>query len=229
MKINVHREPDWEVFTGSNCRLSPDEIHLFRINVEDQYPHIAADYSNVFSAQELDRASRFFHEKDRVSYLVRRYYRRKILSCFMSCFPQALVFSTTGNKKPAINGVEFNVSHSGSFVVIAVSSSPVGIDLEYINPLFDYTSIVASCFNPQERHFVGTESAGFFTLWTRKEAILKATAEGLTDDLTQISCLDDEVTRHGTLYQLKTIGFNKQYVLSLATMKSHADYRYWEI
>jgi 4'-phosphopantetheinyl transferase len=222
-------EPKWEAFPDFSVKLSCAPVHLFRINVADCYPKIAACYSDVLSKQELDRALRFFHKKDRMSYLVRRFYRRKILSCFASSPAQTLVFSTAGNKKPVVDGLEFNVSHSAGYVVVAVSSFPIGVDLEHVNPSFDFTSIVASCFNNEERIFVSGESARFFALWTRKEAVLKATGEGLTDHLPQIGCMGYEVCRQGNVYQLKTLGFAKQYVLSLATMAPASDVKYWEI
>jgi 4'-phosphopantetheinyl transferase len=233
-------EPKWEVFTDFRSRLSPGEIHLFRINVEEWYPKIEDYYKEILSAEELDRASRFFFPKDRNGYIARRYFLRKILSCFLSSSPQDLEYSTVGNKKPTTSGIAFNVSHSNKYAVVAVHCNPLGVDVEYLDPEFDFKSILNSGFHVEERAFlsrsitatdsgIATGSAAFYALWTRKEALLKATAEGLNDDVGQIDCLANEVSRMGNLYSLRTFQIGEHYILSLATTDVFDNFRYWQV
>ena len=84
--------------------------------------------------------------------------------------------------KPMIDGLEFNLSHSGSLVLCAVSDRPVGCDVEELR---EAPRGVA------ERHFSDSEQAylsqfseeeydkEFFRLWTMKESYVKMTGEGL--------------------------------------------------
>lgn len=225
----VIEEPKWETFTDFGTMLSARQVHLFRINVEDCYSKIAGCYSDVLSGQELDRGSRFLHMEDRERYLVGRYYLRQILSCFVSSSPRELQFSTIGNKKPVLNGVEFSVSHSNKYVVVGVNLGQLGVDLEFVNPLFDFISMLQVCFDFEERLFIGRDTFRFFTLWTRKEAILKASSEGLTDDLAGIGSLKNTVSRIGVSYNIRTFQWDEGYVLSVAMAVSYTPFSYWHV
>lgn len=70
------------------------------------------------------------------------------------------------------------MSHSGQFVAVAVTrAGRIGIDIELMKAL-DYVPLVAEVCTEDEQTFaVGT--AEFYTYWTRKEAFLKATGEGM--------------------------------------------------
>ena len=74
----------------------------------------------------------------------------------------------------------FNISHSHELISIAVSSQPVGVDVEHITATLD-TSLLAQNFCPEAdaTHVAG---AGFFAYWTSKEAVLKAHGNGLRID-----------------------------------------------
>lgn len=97
-------------------------------------------------------------------------------------------------------GWQSNVSHAGEWVVWAFGRQPVGIDVELLKAGFVYDELIPFCFGPAEQQALqqvgqpGDEAHQrlFYTLWTRKEAILKATGLGLTDQLTAISVLDGE-------------------------------------
>ena len=74
----------------------------------------------------------------------------------------------------------FNISHSHELISIAVSSQPVGVDVEYICTNVD-TSLLAQNFCP-EADAAQLADAGFFAYWTSKEAVLKAHGNGLRTD-----------------------------------------------
>lgn len=84
--------------------------------------------------------------------------------------------------KPRIEGLEFNLSHSGHLVVCAVSDKPVGCDVEEIRKA--PKGVAKRCFSDREqaylRQFFGEEyDKAFFRLWTMKESYVKMTGEGL--------------------------------------------------
>jgi 4'-phosphopantetheinyl transferase len=72
-------------------------------------------------------------------------------------------------------GLEASISHSGDLVAVALTNGrPVGVDVEIIGTR-EYESLVESVCALAERPGIGS-AADFYTYWTRKEAVLKATA-----------------------------------------------------
>ncbi len=79
---------------------------------------------------------------------------------------------------------EFSVSSSDGTAVVAVSTRPVGVDLEVERPT---VAPLPVALTPNERLRVGAlgpDQAGpaFLRLWTAKEAVLKASGRSLADD-----------------------------------------------
>ena len=88
--------------------------------------------------------------------------------------------------KPLCAGVNFSVSHSGELVAIAVGGCAVGLDVEQI-PSADRLKIAERFYHPAERAYVhdaADQPLAFCEIWTRKEAFLKMTGEGISTDLT---------------------------------------------
>jgi 4'-phosphopantetheinyl transferase len=96
--------------------------------------------------------------------------------------------------KPCLPGdpVHFNLSHSGDWVVAALASAPVGIDVERIKPnklkiarRFFTDNEFDSIMEKPEEHRLDH----FFELWTMKESYLKAVGKGLTQSLSSFSVI----------------------------------------
>ncbi|MDR2658433.1 MAG: 4'-phosphopantetheinyl transferase superfamily protein [Spirochaetaceae bacterium] len=83
--------------------------------------------------------------------------------------------------KPYIeDGPSFSVSHSGDWVVLAVCSKPVGIDIERINTSRDTDGIARRVFHPDERAQAPGDIKMFYKIWTAKESYIKMLGNGLT-------------------------------------------------
>ena len=90
----------------------------------------------------------------------------------------------------------FNLSHAGSWAVIAFGGSPVGVDVERIREDTDIRAFSARFFTPQEARYVLEDPAlsrdRFFRVWTDKESYLKYLGTGLRRDLRSFSVLSPE-------------------------------------
>lgn len=77
-------------------------------------------------------------------------------------------------------GPFFNLSHSGSKVVLLVGDQELGVDIEQITP---YSQLVAQrVFTDCELAWLNTRQSdeAFFRLWTGKESIMKASGKGFS-------------------------------------------------
>ncbi len=70
----------------------------------------------------------------------------------------------------------FNISHCEDLVAVAVSKKPVGVDIEILRDV--NLKIAGRFFSVKETRTTQT-SRDFLYVWTRKEALLKRTGEGL--------------------------------------------------
>ena len=83
--------------------------------------------------------------------------------------------------------IHFSLSHCREAVACAVSSRPVGIDVESVRPLKESLVRYTMSETEQQAIFGAENPALMFTrLWTMKEAILKQTGEGLRDHLSTV-------------------------------------------
>jgi 4'-phosphopantetheinyl transferase len=147
---------------------------------------------------EVARADRFHFEKDRRQFVIGRGLLRTILGRYLNLKPHGLRFGYAAQGKPFLMGIgdstcRFNLSHSAGVVLIAVTANrEPGIDLERIRPEFANETIAEEFFSSQEiaalrRLPAYVQPEAFFNCWTRKEAYLKARADGLSFPLSQFS------------------------------------------
>jgi 4'-phosphopantetheinyl transferase len=110
---------------------------------------------------------------------------------------RALLFATTGRAdwivvraasgKPSVvaadgrDGPSVSLSHSHGRIAVAVAwSVQIGIDVERHRPR-DFVALADQAFGPVEQREVAAEGLGaFYRIWTLREAMAKATGDGLT-------------------------------------------------
>jgi 4'-phosphopantetheinyl transferase len=176
--------------------LPDDEVHLWRVDLEA----IGADefrWQQVLSSEELTRADRFHFSRDRQRFVASRAWLRIILANYVGAAPNSLRFSYSPKEKPslvlpfAIRNVAFNVSHSGGIALMAFTRGrEIGVDVEQFRRDSDLESISRRFFSTHEQNQLAAlptaeRAAAFFRCWTRKEAYIKATGEGLSLPLDQ--------------------------------------------
>jgi len=76
--------------------------------------------------------------------------------------------------------IQFSLSHSGSLLLCAVDSSPVGVDIEIIRPRREQLLRYALTHEEyDELQTLGGDWGAFYRLWTRKEAWAKYLGDGI--------------------------------------------------
>lgn len=142
--------------------------------------------AEVLSPAELERARRFFHERDRLAFVFSHGLMRHVLAAYTGIEPAKLEFFAGEFGKPRLdNDVKFNLSHSHGRALLAVTGArEIGADIEQSNPGKDLLSIAANYFfGPEFEAIRDAGEAGrteaFFRYWTAKEAVLKGHGTGL--------------------------------------------------
>ena len=185
--------------------INTSEVHIWRINIRQNLSSLN-QFKSLLNQAELVRAGKYLQRKDHDRFIVSRGAQRIILGWYLSAPPEQLEFVLGDNKKSHLfsedgNPLHYNVSHSGDWVVLAIATSQVGTDVEFIDEAFKFQDILPDNFSKEEAAYINKENSieRFFALWTRKEAILKATGQGLGEHLQITPALDGEHPLHSTL------------------------------
>jgi 4'-phosphopantetheinyl transferase len=174
--------------------LAEDEIHVWlaRVDVPAETLVRAAELLND---AERTRAESFRFDDDRARSIIARSTLRLLLGRYLDSDPRDFRFVLGEHGKPALAGheLEFNVSHSGSRVAIAITSNtPVGVDIECDRPMRRAHAIAKRFFAPAEAAEVERDVTRFFPIWTAKEAVIKALGTGLAMDLRSFEAFNME-------------------------------------
>ena len=149
--------------------------------------HQTADrWRRVLSPAEWAKAMRYRGEADQLRSTVTRGVLRTLLSRFLDKPTDGIEFTENEFGKPATPGIEFNVSHSGDYALMAFSkSSAVGIDVEQIKDRRVIEDLARRVLTPAEHdRFTALPESDrqrtFFDIWALKESILKGIGSGLS-------------------------------------------------
>jgi 4'-phosphopantetheinyl transferase len=172
--------------------LREETIHIWGVHVPDMLDRLDALHSTLCT-EEREKAARFFRESDRQSSIAARGALRVLLCGYTGLPAGEIEFNYSGNGKPHVNDsdVEFNVSHSGEWVVLAFGRNRnIGVDVEKIKREMDVRAIASRYFAQEEIALIDNaedQHAMFFQLWARKEAYVKARGSGLFQELNRLS------------------------------------------
>jgi len=162
-------------------------IHSFRIG---ENAHLVAEAPSRLSAEELARANRFKVDSARQDFLISHHLLRQTLSGYLQTDAHSISYRYGQHGKPHLNTpdrheLNFSLSHSGDRLLIAICHDcEIGVDIEWIQERSNPLQLA--------RHFMSRGEAlqlaelkdpvaqreFFFTLWTRKEAYVKALGQG---------------------------------------------------
>lgn len=201
---------------------------IFALNIENRIPvHRFQFFFDCFPGEKQKKIERLIREKDRERALV-----SELLIRYLSCLKlglqnEDLRFDANEFGKPfLVNRPEFyyNITHSGDWVVIALSKSEVGIDIERIRKID--LDIAKKYFTDQEYLDINSRTGKekreyFFDIWTLKESYVKALGQGLTISLKSFSfrltrdAIVFDPAKPGDHYQFKTYDLDPAYKLAM--------------
>jgi 4'-phosphopantetheinyl transferase len=238
--INRHLENiSWNHPAVFDFIIHNKKVDIWRINVTSHLSLLNA-FLLIMSPEEIDRANSFYQTKDKYRYITAHGTLRNILAKYLHQSPGAIRFLEGANKKPClINQAEsnlfFNISYAGDWILLAVANLEIGVDVETINPRLDYLEITQKNFSAEEADYINADNSTerFFLLWTRKEALLKATGKGLDDYLKLIPGLDgihliqNDIISSGNNWQVSSFKIMDRYIASIAINSPANETRFW--
>jgi len=184
-------------------------VRVWTIELDDEPAMVSALLPSL-SGEERVRASRFRTTEHRVRFVVAHGALRHILASHTGVPPGRIALATTETGKPFIPGssLAFNLSHSDGLAICAVApEGELGADVECLRPIDDADALVERFFAADERRQYEAlppqeRLTTFYSIWTRKEAFLKATGAGLNREL---QSFDVDVSPEATAPALRSM------------------------
>lgn len=178
-------------------------MHIWTLAIEDEEllpSEVISSGRTLLSDEERSRAERFMFDRDRNRYIAAHALCRLMLSRLSlnpdsNYQPHEWLFGEEEKGRPYITnndqpcGLDFNISHTIGMVGCAVSNSGrVGLDLEPKDRSVNLEALADKQFAKlEQQQFYAAPNAekadSFFEFWTLKEAYIKVTGKGLTENL----------------------------------------------
>jgi 4'-phosphopantetheinyl transferase len=168
---------------GSSCSLGERDVHVWTVPLAPGAGDEDA-IGDMLSVEERATMARLSSTAGR-----RRYGRshaavRVIVGGYLGRDPRRVSFRRDPLGKPQVAGgdLRYSLSHAGDVALVGVGRGrPLGVDVEPVRRLVEREALVRRCFTARERAHLdalGTDE-DILRLWVRKEAVAKATGEGL--------------------------------------------------
>lgn len=191
-------------------------MRIFLAKIDEEKWNKKAE--DLLSAVEKERLAKTTSIKAKSRFIAGRFLIKTKFAEILNCSPQEIILkiSKSGRlelESPAAN-LSFNISHSHQLIVLAVSESKVGVDIEFQKKR-NFLEIAEEFFTPEEFAFfkkISDENERqklFYQIWTRTEAVLKCNGEQLFNR--KPYAIDD--------YEIATTELDGGYIMSVAVKK----------
>ncbi|WP_114653085.1 4'-phosphopantetheinyl transferase family protein [Polynucleobacter necessarius] len=142
-------DQNWSELTGYDLELSKDDCLCLMMNIRQiTLTDLDLMQSQLDEMDEL-KANKIANEQNRRQFIASRLLQKVYLKSIFSSKPD---IGLGVNGKPFLkNGSgEFNITHSGDYLVIAFAYHPIGVDLEKIGDFPERNFIKDNFFHPGE-------------------------------------------------------------------------------
>jgi 4'-phosphopantetheinyl transferase len=159
-----------------------------------------AKYLQLLDSVEAGRFEAYRNDIDKRRFLTGRALAKTVVGEWLGRSPKEVEFDAAcedcgkPHGRPRVPGADltFSISHSGDRIGLAMTAGPpVGIDVETATRTVDDSLIEYALNSVENATLAGLagddKSRAFFTYWTRKEALMKATGKGLRIPLQSIT------------------------------------------
>ena len=147
-------------------------------------------FDSALDSGERSRLGMMRNPEAQLRFTAGRWLARHVLARRLGCREAQVRITVGAHGRPSLAGgeIDFNLSHAGSIVVLALGAARVGIDVEATRRAVDWRAIAGRFFSADEAAAIeacaeGERRTAFFRTWVRKEAFAKALGTGVATGL----------------------------------------------
>ncbi|MGI9042651.1 MAG: 4'-phosphopantetheinyl transferase family protein [Gemmatimonadaceae bacterium] len=169
--------------------LAPDVVDIWtaRLDVDDA---TLDELLRRLSPSERMRVGALLEEKAARQYVVSRAMQRQLLASYVGGSPADIQFGIVAMGKPTLSkpndiGLQFNTTHSGRLVIIAVTANrDVGVDVEQMRPIPRAMAVAKRCYSAAEYERLldlegEARDRAFLAIWVKREGTAKARGDSV--------------------------------------------------
>jgi 4'-phosphopantetheinyl transferase len=176
--------------------LGAHEVHLWSTTV-DAAQHHQPGLVRLLTDDERRRSQRFRVAEARHRFIAAHAMARLLVGRYTDTPPDRVAFAAGVRGKPqlvnprTVPDLHLNLAHSGDTAVVGLARAAVGVDVEVLRPIPNANRLAQRFFSEDERRWLSglppaEREAGFLTVWTCKEAYLKAVGAGIAMPLREV-------------------------------------------
>jgi 4'-phosphopantetheinyl transferase len=168
------------------------DVCAVRLNLQDKIdPMLFQRLLDCVAPGKKERLLRFYRMEDKLRGLFGDLLIRDGIMQKTGLNNKDISFTTNDYGKPFLkdrDDVQFNISHSGTWVVGVIDHQPVGIDVEQVQEIdLDISKNYFSADEHEDLMQKPDKFDYFFTLWSLKESYIKIIGKGLSHPLNAFS------------------------------------------
>lgn len=209
-------------------------MKIYAVKITDITDENIYKISSFIDPYKRDKIEKFINKKDKIRTLVGEMLIRTVIGEELNIKNLDIIFQRNRYGKPWLKDYpefNFNISHSGEFVLCAVDHMPIGVDVEKIKSL-EYEGIASSFFTKEENEYIFNDDLQnnlnkFYEIWTLKESYVKCCGQGLSiplksfsikiDSNREISLISDNKINE---YKFKEFFIGEDYKVAVCTLNS---------
>ena len=191
-------------------------INLYAVNIRDLSKNLES-YYNMLKPERIERIERFVKNDDKLRCAVSGMIMAQI---YGDGNPENIDVCENNYGKPCFRYLtlpndlkEFNISHSGDWVIMSSSNETVGCDIEYCKDLRDFLKLADTAFHKEEIDFIKSRpyeemKSLFYSIWTLKESYMKLIGTGFHTPPKSFSVVKDNELIQSFFYNGKKYYYN---------------------
>lgn len=169
-------------------------MEMYAVKISDISEEMLNELCLLIDSEKKSKVEKFVNKKDKIRTLIGEILIRTIIIENLNIDNKYIRFNKNQYGKPYLKeypNFNFNISHSGDYVLCAVDDKPIGVDVEEKKSI-EYEEIAKSFFTAKEFDYIvngdlKSRLDRFYEIWTLKESYIKCCGQGLSIPLKSFS------------------------------------------
>lgn len=199
-------------------------MEIYAVEILDISEDMLSKLYSLTDSEKISKVKKFINRKDKIRTLIGDILIRTIITEDLCIRNDNISFEKNPYGKPYLKdypNFNFNISHSGDFVVCAIDNNHIGVDIEEVKYI-EYEDIAKNFFATNEFDYITKNDSysslsRFYEIWTLKESFIKCCGQGLAMSLKSFSIDIDEYKN----VRVVTDGKHKDYIFKSVNMESN--------